>query len=519
MVPPTGGAKDVTPPKVTSYKPANKSKFFKAKSFAITFDEYVDVKEASSQIVVSPPLNEPPEIIKKGKSIIVKWTDTLKQNTTYTVNFGNSIADVNEGNVLDNLVYAFTTGAVIDSLSMQGTLVHGDNLLPEKGVLVMLYTENAYTDSTPYKVRPNYFAKTNAQGHYVINNIAEGRYRLFALKDENANYKFDQPSEAIAFVDSMVTPVKKDSLLLKLFVEEYGKQYVKKTTVSAFGSFKVVFNKPVKNPMVLALNKPQQLDRFYALKNKMQDTIDFWLKTPAKDSANLILLDGQQVIDTLHLAWPIPNKNKAKVKTGMRVTLNVGLDRPLPYFGTLNLQMANPIERFDGPKIQLMGDSIPVQFQMDRADSVSKSFAISHEWKDSVKYTLFIPLGAITDIYGNINDTVQATFEIRPYTEYGTLTIKPHLPLLQGTYILQLVDEKDNIITERQFTNATISLAFEHLSPQKCRLKLVFDTNDDGKWTTGNYLLKRQPERVIYFNEPIEIRANWDLDYDWIVKE
>jgi hypothetical protein len=198
---PTGGIKDVTPPEIIESKPANYSTDFNSKKIEITFDEYIQLKNIQQELLTSPPLKEKPENRLMGKSLVVDLNNELKENTTYTLNFGNAIADNNEGNVLANYEFVFSTGDHVDSMSVTGKLVNAFNLKPEEDpVFIMLY-ENL-TDSAPYIDIPSFIGKTNKDGSFAVNNIKADTLRIFALKDANSNLLFDASNENIAFIDS-----------------------------------------------------------------------------------------------------------------------------------------------------------------------------------------------------------------------------------------------------------------------------------------------------------------------------
>jgi hypothetical protein len=198
---PTGGAKDETPPEIIESKPVNYSTNFNSKRIEITFDEYIQLKNIQQELLISPPLKERSENRLRGKSLIVDLNNELKENTTYTLNFGNAITDNNEGNVLANYEFVFSTGDHVDSMSVTGKLVNAFNLKPEEDpVLIMLYENLA--DSAPYIDIPSFIGKTNKDGSFAVNNIKADTLRIFALKDANSNLLFDASNEKIAFIDS-----------------------------------------------------------------------------------------------------------------------------------------------------------------------------------------------------------------------------------------------------------------------------------------------------------------------------
>ncbi len=201
---PTGGPKDVTPPKVVLSEPQNYSTNYSGKEINIEFNEFIQLKSINQEFIVSPPQKDKPVIVQKGKRVVVQLRGDLADSTTYTLNFGNAIADYNEGNPLPGYEFVFSTGPVLDSLSVKGRVLKAFDLTPDKdGELVMLYKN--LNDSAPHTMVPAYITKTDEKGYFSINNIPEGKYRLFALKDVNANMMYDLPNEAVAFADSVIT--------------------------------------------------------------------------------------------------------------------------------------------------------------------------------------------------------------------------------------------------------------------------------------------------------------------------
>ncbi len=198
---PTGGPKDETPPVVVESNPANKSTEFKGKRIEIKFDEFIQLKNVYKELIISPPLKERPETKLKGKSLVIDLKNELRENTTYTLNFGNAIADNNEGNVLSDFEFVISTGSYVDSLSVTGKLVNAFNLKPpDDQVYIMLY-ENL-NDSAPYLEIPAFIGKTNKEGIFALNNIKSDTFKIFALQDANSNLLFDIASEKIAFIDT-----------------------------------------------------------------------------------------------------------------------------------------------------------------------------------------------------------------------------------------------------------------------------------------------------------------------------
>jgi uncharacterized protein (DUF2141 family) len=200
----TGGAKDETPPEVISAIPPNFSTRFKSEKIEITFDEYFVLKDITKQLVVSPPMNKKPEFKIKGKSLDISFKDSLQPDRTYAINFGDALQDLNEGNPIKNFQFVFSTGDNIDSLQVSGRVIMVPANKPAEDILVMLYSGTA--DSLPLKTIPLYISRTDKEGKFTLRNLAGGSYKIFALKDGNTNYRFDVPTEAVAFSDSLITP-------------------------------------------------------------------------------------------------------------------------------------------------------------------------------------------------------------------------------------------------------------------------------------------------------------------------
>ena len=243
MVTPSGGEKDIDAPKVVKYVPDSASLNFRSKSIAVFFDEFIKLNDLNNQLIISPPLENIPDIKVKNKSLIIDFDkkEVLKPNSTYTINFGKALQDIHEGNFNENFKYIFSTGSFIDTLMLKGKIENALDHKTEKGVLVMLYTD--FSDSVIYKKKPVYFAKTKEDGTFQIENIRKDNYKLFALKDANANYLYDSEAESVGFMDSLIDVSKKRIFLIDVFQEPVKKVFLKKTINSSFGKIIFVFNK------------------------------------------------------------------------------------------------------------------------------------------------------------------------------------------------------------------------------------------------------------------------------------
>jgi len=554
VVSPTGGPKDVTPPVVLKTIPANFSKEFKGKSVKIDFDEYVKITDANSQLLVSPFMKEIPDLKIKGRSIIMEFRDTLKPNTTYTVSFGKAIADNNEGNILLNYRYVFSTGTEIDTLVKKGIVKNAFTLKPESGICVMLY--NRIYDSVPYKEVPCYISKTDESGAFTFTNVKNGKYKLFALKDGNNNFMFDQSDEKIAFSDSLVTPepddivkvdsskknkadttkinslkknkadstksdsLKKNKLVhLFLFQEVPVLQKVLKTSATRYGKVVLVFRKPVESldffPLTKNLPSPWNLQET----NDTKDTITLWLKNPDMDSLNIIISDNNKILDTARIALikknakQLKNKNEEFKTIALRAAVrdNGNFD----FFSSFAIKSSSPISEFDFKKIILTENKDTIKAKYSFGDSIKRRILIDYKWKEKTGYNLFIPPGTFKDIYNLTNDTLKMKFTTTSSSDYGNIKIAIKTTDIIPGYIVQLVTESTDAVVRAKFSKLNESIKFDNVPPGNYKIKIIYDKNNNKKWDTGNYLQKIQPEKIIYYPSTILVKQNWDLDLDW----
>ncbi len=530
VVTPSGGAKDVTPPKVIKSIPELNSKNFKGKSVRIDFDEFVKVTDAASQLMVSPFMKETPEIKLKGKHIVIDFKDTLKSNTTYSVSFGKSIADINEGNVLTNYRYIFSTGNIIDSLTLKGFIKNAFTLKAESGIFVMLY-DNAY-DSVPYKEMPYYISKSDESGSFSFTNIKNGKYKIFALKDANSNYLFDQPDEMIAFSDSLVTPqpidtAKADSLRknklynLSLFEEIPATQKMLKAFAAKYGKIVLVFRKPVEDLSIIPLTKNLPVSWDFQEINKTKDTITLWLKNPDMDSLVFKVLDNNIILDTAEISLV---KKSAKQNRGKGEEVkNVGIKACVSNNGTFDfykpftIESSTPVSDYNFSKIVFIENKDTGKVVFTFTDSIRKNIKMEYKWKEGTAYSLFIPPGTFKDIFGTSNDTVKINFKTTSAKDYSNIKLSLISHDLTCNLIVRLVTENDAIIQEI-YSPPDKAIQFNYVLPGNYKIKVICDSNNNKKWDTGNYLKKIQPEKVFYYPSAITTKANWDVSLDWEIK-
>lgn len=538
---PTGGAYDRTAPRVVRYRPDSAKLNFNSKTIEITFDEYIQLSELTNQLLISPPLEFAPDISVKKKTLVIELDkkEVLKPNTTYSISFGNAVQDIREATPFENFRYIFSTGNFIDSLTLSGSVQNAFDHKTEKNILVMLYSDKS--DSAIYKSLPDYFAKTNDAGAFTINNIRKGTYRMVALKDENSNYKYND-DERFGFVTDLVDANTKENVFIYVYTEKPKKIYVKKYTQPQYGKFVLAFNKGTDSLRISKLNAEALKDvKELTEYSKAKDTITYWIDPVDKDSLILQVNNGSTIIDTLR--FKLIKKENA-LKSSSRVPfklslLNAGAET-VELNKDIQLIFSHPIEKISpNATVLLKEDTLNYKrYALEYSPSSSSSAAIKISTnqkpdaknqpaagssrnfllKDNTTYNLTIPAGTFTDFYGLSNDSIKMKFRTKEEKFYGSVKLDLKFETLHGSYILQLLDDKENIIRQSIVSKPEIIL-YDYLYPASYKLKLIFDGNSNGKWDEGNYLKKLQPEKVIYNTEPVSIRSNWDLELEWKVYE
>lgn len=537
VVAPGGGEKDITPPKVVKYIPDSASLNFKSKSIVVFFDEFIQLKDLNNQLIISPPLENTPDIKVKNKTLTIDFDkeEILKPNTTYSISFGNALQDIHENNPIDNFKYIFSTGSFIDSVIVKGKIENAFDHKTDKGVLVMLYTD--FSDSVIYKKKPDYFAKTKEDGTFQINNIRTGKYKLLVLKDANSNYKYDSESESVGFIDALIDVAEKKNILIDVFQEPSKKLFLKKINYNSYGKISFIFNKPADSIRIEPLNLTFNDKDVFLDYSKNKDTLNYWFRKDDKDSIILQVKNGNTIIDTVD--FKIIKKEDA-LKSRRNPLRLVVVNSPA---GNQNVDLNaefkivfnNPLDpvlfnNSISKEINLIEDTIPIKdyknlfYTLEPFNTISINSKIIGKdgsmkvvpvvFKENTSYHLFIPPGTFTDIFGLTNDTIKIDFKTREEKFYGTLKLNLDIPVTVGSYIVQLLDEKESIVKESNI-NKSETLFYEYLYPKKYKLKIIYDNNANYKWDTGNLLQKLQPEKVIYNAEPVNTRPNWDLELEW----
>jgi len=575
---PQGGPKDTTPPKPLKSTPENGSLNFHGKTVKIRFNEYIQLENPVENVVISPPQQHPAEISGIGKSVHIKFPDPLKDSTTYTIDFGSAIKDNNEKNPLDNYSFSFSTCSYMDSLEIHGTVIDAETLNPLQGIVTGIHADHA--DSAFEKTPFTRIGISGSNGEFAIRNIKEGTYRLYALQDGSRDFIY-QPGESFAMGDSLITPhidietrydtiwrdttagdstmhipdsvitseyhyYEPGNLLLRLFKEDKRQHYLDRVIRKEPHRIQFIFSAPAPQVPQIRIFRPANdsiendsinTEPYIRQLNRQQDTITCWLTDSLyirTDSlqAEVIYLKSdslynlQEQTDTLLAVYrqTTAAKNAAKKQENdtippkrepLNITCNAKQDFEI--YDSLRLYTQCPLLHINSERLHLsvQEDTLwkDIPFQTVTEDPAQMNYLILFNMQEKHTYRLTADSAAMTDIYGHDNDSTTWSLTCKSTEDYSTLLL--HIADWEPNIIVQLLDEKDQPL--QQYQALTPDMKIEHLTPSIYYLRLYIDQNGDGKWTTGDWIQKRQPEPVYYFPKKMNLRANWDFEetFQW----
>jgi hypothetical protein len=507
---PTGGEKDKDSPIMITAFPNHETINFKSEKIRINFDEYIKLKDINKQLVISPPMENQPIITPVGtasKFINIKILDTLKENTTYTFNFGNSVEDNNEGNPLEQFKYVFSTGSYIDSLIVSGKVSDAFNKGPDEDLSLLLYevTED-YTDSIIYKERPNYVANTLDSVGYEMTNLKSGKYLLIALNDFSNNNKFDPKQDKIGFYPNFINLPTDSTFNLSLFKEELPYKFMRASEVKK-GHIFFGYEGNAEGTKIEPLDTVSKDYKSTLVFEKDMDSISYWY-TPSELDSILFKVSYKNEIDTVTVK--LRSKEIDSLVVSKAISSNFSLR------DTFAIKTNIPIQKIDKSKMSLIDkDSINVNFTTS-LDVSKMKLKLNFEKKFDNNYKFrFLP-SAIEDLFGNINDTLNFSANTKHPDDYGninlTLTNVESFPI-----IIHLIDDNHELI-EQIYATENQLFKFKYLDSNNYTFRVIYDENKNGKWDSGKFLSRTNPEKVQYLNKVIEIRANWDLNEDFNLK-
>ena len=518
---PTGGPRDTTPPKAVKMTPENQSVRFNDKQIRIFFDEYVTLNNPTSNVLISPPLAEPPQFTLKGKSLIIKFKDTLRTNTTYNMVFSDCIRDYHENNSLSYFHYSFSTGDSMDDYMIRGNILDAKSLAPAKDFYVLLYKNTA--DSLPLTTRPDFVTKTQDNGSFSFQNISEGDYKIFALKDINADLLYNLPNEEIAYLEETVTAYHalpdsaSDSLKSTLpmltmysFVGVDTSQKLQRYENPAAGIYIFPYKSAVNHFEATPIDKA--LDYFEQI-NETKDTVTWYLKSPLSDTV-VYLFNADNLIDTVRLAPYHEKVTSGRGRQSQTKKFNVTFLNAGEFHKPLTLKFPYPVRPTDSFDVYVYSQHQSIKdtdiYRYSVPDSFVMQLPLPLDYQEKKSYTVMIPDSVFYGYNGLTNDTLKMQFSAKSVKEYGTLIMSYELPDDGKTYYVTLWKGDNKIQEDRLTESSTITYSF--LNPDTYKISAFCDENGNGKWDTGDYSSKRQPEKMFSFPKSISIRAYWDLE-------
>ena len=578
---PDGGPYDETPPRIVGMTAPERLQNGKRTKFSLVFNELIKVDNPTEKIIVSPPQIETPEIKVSGRRITVELLDSMRPNTTYTVDFSDAITDNNEGNPLGQYTYIFSTGQTTDTMQMSGYVLNAEDLEPVKGILAGLYQQ--HHDSVFSKRAFDRVARTDASGFFSIKGVAPDRdYRLYALQDADGDFHFTQPSEMLGFlhtnlragafrdtrydtlwVDSVrydsiriipYTHFTPDDLVVRAFKIDVNTRHYLKAQRDVPEWFTTFFTGPSrKRPTIQGLNFDAS-KAFVVNASAGNDTLTYWLADTTLlrqdtlrfaytyDNWDDSLAQMLPKTDTLELvpkttfakraaneAKELEKWNKQREKREKRgdfsksqppmvaLQLRADVSSSLVPNRNILIQFDQPLQRFDMKKLhlRLKKDSTyhDAPYALDTVPNNILAYRLRAEWRPGQEYQLVIDSAAMTSLYGRVNLATDNKFSIAKLEDFGTVFLS--LSNAHESTVVQLLGSDGKPVAQAPTKNGRAE--FYYVQPGKYYLRCFFDRNGDGKWTTGSWSPRRDPEEVYYFPKEIEVRANWDLNESWDV--
>lgn len=572
---PSGGPKDETPPRLIRTEPAEYQIDYAKKRIVLHFNELVSLERSSEKVIVSPPQVIPADIKAVGDKISVVFKDTLRDSTTYTIDFTDAIVDFNEKNPFGDYAFSFSTGSHIDTLRIGGTLIDASNLNPIPGIIVGVHEDTA--DSVFANQPLTRISKTSKTGSFSIKGLPGKSFRLYALGDKNRDYRFDQPGEAIAFHDSLITPwaepcikpdtiwkdtatidtifyrqvtcYKPDDVVLLYFSEAFGRQYLAKRERPAKEYFNLTFGyKADSLPTLSLLNKPVGVTEWFLPEvNPTKDTLRFWITDTlvANMDTLTIKLDYLKTdstnnlapqTDTINLVFRHPRtggRSSSRTSSSRKkeeaappqptvvkhLEVTLGLPAVLDVNASPLITLETPLQAMPKEawglfhKVDTTWQAVPFSLHPDSTSI--RRYVLKAAWAYETEYKLTLDSGLVVGLYGATNDDMSRTFKTRAEGDYSRLIVT--VKGLQGAGFVELLNKSDKVVRRASIVNGIAD--FRYLRPGSYYTRAVADWNNNGQWDPGLYSDKRQPEPVYYNPKQLNLRAHWDVEEVWDVTE
>lgn len=528
---PTGGVKDELAAELKEARPADGTVNFKEQKIELTFNEFVQ-NSGFPTTVISPPLEKKPAFGMQGKTLIVRFKSELRDSTTYTINFGDDIKDLNEGNITPNFTYVFSTGTYIDSQSISGKVINAADGKGADGVLVMLYPQKALQHDSVKEailnIQPSYFAKTNTEGMYEIRNVKADRYKVYALKDGNFNYIYDQPNELIGFVDSLINMT--DTIAaradLLIFIEEGRRAKVESVKSAEAGRITMKYNGPIRKFNITA----DSVNDIIYWKNKEKDSLTIWSSSFYVSAATFYTTANDTILDTTRIElkfidrdtmltvqkYPLSIVSQAvasQTKTDVTKIENIQ-----SLYGWLKINFNRPIIGIDSSKqIEIREDSTENVFvpRLRLPKFHKQTIEFDFERKGETNYSFIVPDSTFKDIFGLWNKAINWKFKTMAKSAYGNLKVKIKAENISKHYIVNILNDKNELIEEVLMSGEKEkNIIISNIPSGNYHINVVEDDNNNGEWDTGNLLKHIQPEIVKELPNTYNLKGGWDLDVE-----
>lgn len=454
IVPPTGGKKDITPPKLLSVSPKDSMINTKPKKIVLEYDEYITVTDPSNEVQISPLITLPMTVTGINKRVTVKIPDTLLQdNTTYRISFGKAVRDLHEGNMAKAYTYTFSTTGYFDSLQLGGNVLVANTGLPDTGARILLYDAKK-SDSAVVREKPLYVTKVDAAGNFNFKGLPNRVFKIYALHESNGNLIYDGNGEQIGFADTTVVPADTmgKPIMLRVFAESID------TT------------------------------------NKSVKVREGTIPVSDKDKKNL----------------PKEYKYTVNVDTSDRKKRSKDITKPIDVtfagmIGTLVKEKVLLSKEKDGKPVD-----VPIHILTDTGKK--NQFSVVAEWDEDAIYTLKFQKGFAKDTNGTEALPRRYTFHTKQDDDYAKLSV--HLPTKYGSnaYVLMVNTESDTVYM-KPVSDTLVHLI--RLQPASYTIRVIVDKNGNGKWDAGDLFKKIQPEVVIPYTNSIAMKAGWDNTIDF----
>lgn len=500
FVPPTGGIKDIIPPKLLSSLPINKTLNFKDKTISLTFDEFTDVSSLKQDLLIIPQPKGNYYVKQKDKTIKLVFDDNFDPNTTYTFNFRNAIKDLSERNPAKNLKLVFATGPIIDSLSITGNVIDINTKNPILDATFALYKIDT---GSMLKRKPNYFIKTDSSGNYSLENLKSGTYKGIVFTDKNSNLLYEQKNEYIGFRADTISLTGNINLdPIEIYKANYIKNKVKKG-ISREHEYILQLDKPTLKYSILQSN-----DTITSLLRDPQSLVIFKPKTTNNDTLKyqIMLTDSignnDTVTQKIYYTKPLKTSKKSTLTIGSNIKSNEYLTKKINY----NFTFDYPVVESKIDKIQFKTDTLLLEEPLIKWESNTMlSLTINSVARKQIE--IIIPPGTFTNIKGDTSAFTYFKNQILQAAELGTLA--GYTKDKFGHKIAQLINEQDSkIYKELSFTD---KFNFKEVIPGNYFVKIIYDNNNNKYWDPGNILINKMPEKISISKQAIKIKANFEI--------